>query len=197
MDKSPQDGASEIRDGSGIFMIRQFLRDPRIASVKSTSPYFVRRLCGRLDLRGRRVVVEFGPGLGCFSRALLKRLSPDSVLVLIESNREFASALREVREPRLRVVCESAVNVKAVLHRLGLPRADAILSGIPFSHYPEAPKMRLLGDVRDVLGEDGVFLAYQASARLEKDLKRVFTRVRVQRDFCHIPPLVVLEARCA
>jgi phospholipid N-methyltransferase len=187
------------RDGQprGIFMFRQFFRDRRVASVKATSPYLVRRLCRRLDLSGPRVVVELGPGLGCFTRALLERLSPDSTLLLIETNPDFADLLRRIREPRLHVTCGSADHVKEVLRRAGLSRADVVISGIPFSHFSEARRMSLLGDVRAVLTRGGVFLAYQSSARLRKDLKRVFPRVRVEREVFHIPPLVVLEARAA
>lgn len=180
---------------SRIFLFRQFLKDRRIASVKSTSTYLVRRICGRMDLSGPRVVVEYGPGRGCFTKALLDRLSPDSRLVLIETNPEFVALLRRVRDPRLRVASGSAEGVKNVLGRLGLRRADYVLSGIPFSHYPESRKLRLLEDTRAVLGDDGVFLAYQSSAHLKKYLKRVFPTVKVERELFHIPPLVVLEAR--
>jgi phospholipid N-methyltransferase len=184
-------------DSPGLFMFRQFFRDPRIAQVKSTSPYLVRRICTRLDLGRRRVVVELGPGSGCFSRELLERLSPDSTLLLIETNPGFAGDLGRIPEPRLRVVCGSAVHLKEFLHRSGQSRADVVLSGIPFSFYSEDAKMRLLEDIREVLAEGGVFLAYQSSAHLEKYLKRVFPRVRVERQVFHIPPLVVLEARAA
>lgn len=179
---------------SGLFMFRQFLRDPRIASVKSTSPYLVRRICRRLDLARARVVVEFGPGLGCFTRALLERLSPGAVLVLIESNPEFARRLHRFREPRVRIVRGSAEQVAEILRALGLPKADVVLSGIPFSLFSEPRTLRLLEDVQEVLADGGTFVAYQSSARLEKCLKRVFGRVRVEREVFHIPPLVVLEA---
>lgn len=175
-------------------MIRQFLRDRRIASVKATSPYLVRRICNRIDFSRPLVVVEYGPGLGCFTKELLERLSPDSRLILFETNPEFARRLRKVRDPRLRVASGSAESAREVLEREGLDGADVVLSGIPFSMFPELPKMKLLRDTRAILGDDGIFLAYQASAHLEKYLKQVFPRVRVERELFHIPPLVVLEA---
>jgi phospholipid N-methyltransferase len=197
MEGSDPDGPPQSAPDDGLFMFRQFFRDPRIAAVKSTSPYLVRRICRRLNLGERRVVVELGPGMGCFSRELLDRLSPDAALLLIETNPDFADALGRIREPRLRVVCGSAVHLKEILRRSGQSQADVVLSGIPFSYYSEDAKMRLLGDIREVLADGGIFLAYQSSAHLEKYLKRVFPRVRVERQVFHIPPLVVLEARAA
>jgi phospholipid N-methyltransferase len=183
--------------GSGIFMVRQFLRDWRIASLKSTSPYLVNRICDRLDLSGDRVVVEYGPGLGCFTRALLERLSPGSTLVAIETHDEFVRRLSQVRDSRLKIAPRSAEGVKEILGRAGVPAADVVLSGIPFSLIPEGPKLRILEDTRAVLGKGGVFVAYQSSAHLERYLKQVFRRVRVDWEFCHIPPLAVLDARAA
>jgi phospholipid N-methyltransferase len=181
----------------GLFMFREFLRDRRIASVKTTSPYLVHRICRRLNLSGRRVVVEFGPGPGCITRVLLDLLSADSMLILIETNPEFVKRLRRVRDPRLHVVSGSAVDVKSILRNIGVPRVDAVVSGIPFSFFDEAPKMKLLTETRSVLADDGVFLAYQSSASLEKPLRRIFPRVRVERQLFHIPPLAILEARAA
>jgi phospholipid N-methyltransferase len=183
--------------GAGIFMVRQFLRDRRIASVKATSPYLVQRICDRLDLSGDRVVVEFGPGLGCFTRVLLERLTPGSALFAIETHPEFVRRLRQVRDPRLRVARASAEGVKEILRRAEVPRADIVLSGIPFSMIPESVKLRILEDTRDVLARGGVFVAYQSSAHLEKYLRRVFRRVRVSWELFHIPPMVVLHARAA
>jgi len=180
-----------------VFMFRRFFRDHGIASVKATSTYLVRRICRRIDPTRPRVIVELGPGPGCFTRALLERLSPDSILVLIEANSEFAADLRKLRDPRLRVIQGNAQNLREILARDGIPEVDLVLSGIPFSFYPDVANLKLLKDIRSVLGPDGVFVAYQATARLEKPLKRVFLRVRVEWELFHIPPLVVFEARAA
>ena len=44
------------------FFLREFLRDPGIASIKATSPFMVRRILDRMDLAGRRLVVEYYEG---------------------------------------------------------------------------------------------------------------------------------------
>jgi phospholipid N-methyltransferase len=174
------------------FFLREFLRDPGIASIKATSPFMVRRILDRMDLRGRRVVVEYGPGTGPFTWALLDRLSPDSRLVLIESNAEFARAFDRLRDPRVRLCHAGAEDVGRLL---GPARADYVLSGIPFSHFDGPLTSRILEDTRGILTADGTFIAYQSSARLRPHLERVFGSVRVTMEPFHIPPLVVLEAR--
>lgn len=174
------------------FFLREFLRDPNIASVKETSPFLIRRVLDRLNLRGPRVVVEYGPGTGPFTRALLDRLSPESRLVLIESNPEFCAHLDRYRDGRVRLHQAGAQDVLEILDGL---RADVILSGIPFSRIEERRKSLILRDTRRALAPGGVFVAYQASARLRGPLEEVFSSVRVTPEPFHIPPLFVLEAR--
>jgi phospholipid N-methyltransferase len=174
------------------FFLREFLRDPAIASIKATSPFMVRRILDRMDLAGRRVIVEYGPGTGPFTRALLDRLSPDSRLVLIESNPEFAGILHRLGDPRVRLFQAGAQEVARLL---GPGRADYVLSGIPFSHFDDVLRSRILEDTRAILAPGGAFLAYQSSARLRGPLERVFSSVRVTLEPFHIPPLVVFEAR--
>lgn len=166
-----------------------------IASVKETSPFMVRRICDRMDLARRRVVVEYGPGTGPFTRALLDRLSPDSRLILVEKNPAFCAALQRRRDPRLRVFHAGAEEVLDVLRASGVSRADYILSGIPFSRIAPPARMRILDDTRRALGGQGVFLAYQSSAHLRRTLEAVFSSVRVRMEPFHIPPMVVFEAR--
>ncbi|HYF01716.1 MAG TPA: rRNA adenine N-6-methyltransferase family protein [Planctomycetota bacterium] len=176
--------------------IREFLRDREIASVKATSAYVVRRVCNRMDLSRRRVVVEYGPGTGPFTSAILERMTPDSILVLVESNPDFADILREIPDRRVRVFRERAQRVSDLLRREGIERADYVLSGIPFSHLDDHGRLALLRDTRRVLRDDGRFIAYQSSGRLRRALSEVFPHVRVKVEPFHIPPIFILEAAC-
>jgi phospholipid N-methyltransferase len=178
-----------------LFLLREFLRDYRIASVKSTSAYLVRRICNRIDFSRPRVVVEYGPGTGPFTRMLLERLPPGSRLILIERNPDFVRLLRKLRDPRAAVFWDSAENVRAVLREAGVERADYVLSGIPFSLYREADKRAILRDTRAVLDEHGAFIVYQSSGHLKRYLDEVFRRVSLTVEPFHIPPLFVMEAR--
>ena len=178
--------------------LREFLRDREIASVQSTSAYVVRRVCNRMDLSRRRVVVEYGPGTGPFSRAILDRLTPDSLLVLVESNAELAGELEDgLRDRRVRLFRERAQRIPGLLRAAGVDRADYVLSGIPFSHLDEEARLALLRDTRRVLRDDGLFLAYQSSGQLRRTLAEVFPRVRVTLEPFHIPPIFILEAACS
>jgi phospholipid N-methyltransferase len=137
------------------------------------------------------VLVEYGPGVGTFTREILARMRPDAVLVVLETNPDFVRFLREtVRDPRLRLVHGSAADVEAALAREGHAAADYAISGIPFSTLPPAVREAVLMATRRILGTTGVFLVYQFSPKVQTHLQRFFQRV--QRSF---EPLNVLPAQ--
>ena len=79
-----------------------------------------------------------------------------------------------ISDPRLHVVAGSAADVDTMLRRLGLTRADYIISGIPFSTIPPVERERILRKTVAALEPGGAFLLYQFSKRSMEDLKRVF-----------------------
>lgn len=171
---------------------RNFIRYPRmLGSIIPSSSFLIQRLLRQADWTRARVVVEYGPGVGTFTREILRRLGPDAVLVVLETNEEFVAYLeRSIRDPRLHVVHASAADVEQVLEARGLGRADYVVAGIPFSMLPDAQRQRILQATRDVLQPEGALLVYQFSPRVLPHLERVFSEVR--RGF---EPLNVLPAR--
>lgn len=177
--------------------IKNFIKDRNVASVTPSSPFLVRRVCRRMDFGGtRRVVVEYGPGTGVFSRRIVKMMGPDDRLLLIETNRNFVEALRPLaRDPRVEVFHEKAQHVKEVLQRAGEPDgADYILSGIPFSFFDDAERHALIRTTRQALKPGGKFLVYQHYNHMEKPLRQHFGRVEKDFELLNLPPIHIQSA---
>ncbi len=171
-----------------------FLKDKNVASVTPTSSFGIRRVCRKIDFSKRNVIVEYGPGTGAFTRYLLKNMSPDSKLILIETNRHFVSILKTIADPRLYVFNDSAENIKSILKECGEQSADYILSGIPFSLLSEEVKTQILRNTRDVLSEEGTFLVYQCLNHISKYLKQYFNYVNFEIELRNLPPLFIFVA---
>jgi phospholipid N-methyltransferase len=171
---------------------RNFFKHPRmLGSIIPSSPFLVRRLLEQVDWQHARVVVEYGPGVGTITREILRRLHPEATLVVLETNEDFVDFLeRSLPDPRLQVVKGSAETIQAELTRLGLPAADYVLAGIPFSTMPADCRERILEDSLDALSPQGSMLIYQFSSRVLSDLRRVFPNVE-----CDFEPLNILPAR--
>jgi phospholipid N-methyltransferase len=189
----PNNNVTRSRTRSGDFLLfaRNFFRHPRmLGSLVPSSRFLIRQLLRPIDWAAARVIVEYGPGVGVITDEILKRMRPDAVLVAIEMNPEFVEFLRaSLPDPRLHVVQASAESVDEILRNLGHPKANYIISGIPFSTIDRRLRERILRRTSAVIAPGGAFLVYQFSTRVLPDLQRIFLYVRRQFE-----PLNVLPA---
>jgi phospholipid N-methyltransferase len=169
--------------GKALLFARNFFRHPRmLGSLVPSSPFLIKRVLRRVDWSTARVIVEYGAGVGTFTAEILRRMRPDAILVVFETNDEFVQYLREsLRDPRLHIVHGSADQVGDVLKRLGRGPADYVISGIPFSHIPEDAREAILRSTREALRPRGALIVYQFTRRILPSLERVFGPV--SRDF--------------
>jgi phospholipid N-methyltransferase len=173
-----------------LLFARNFLKHPRmLGSVVPSSRYLIEHLFASIDFDRARVIVEYGPGVGPITAALLRRMRPDAHLVALEVNAELAAYLRTaIPDQRLHVVHASAERAGAVLERLGRSHADYVVSGIPFSTMPASERRRVVRATRAVLHPGGTFLVYQFSRAVLPDLRATFTEVREDFEPRNIPP---------
>jgi phospholipid N-methyltransferase len=169
---------------------RNFFKHPRmLGSIIPSSSFLVRRLLEPIDWERARVIVEYGPGVGTITREILSRLRPDATLVVIETNDDFVDFLnRSMSDPRLKVIAGSAETIEAELERLGLPAADYVVAGLPFSTMPADCRERILLGSREALAPEGSMLIYQFSPKVSSDLRQTFTRVESAFEPINIPP---------
>ena len=182
---------SRTRTGDALLFARNFFRHPRmLGSIVPSSRFLIKQLLQPIDWNQARVIVEYGPGVGCITAEVLRRMRSDAVLIAIETNPDFVTHLRAtLPDERLKVVEASAEAVGEILERFGHGKANYIISGIPFSTIPAEMRERILRNTSEALAPAGTFLVFQFSTRVLEDLQRVFRYVR--RKF---EPLNVLPA---
>jgi phospholipid N-methyltransferase len=169
---------------------RNFFRFPTmLGSVIPSSRFLVNDLLHQVSWEKARVIVEYGPGVGTITQEVLKRMRRDAVLVAIELNEEFVTFLREeINDPRLHAIHGSASEVRRVLANLGQPRADYIISGIPYSTMPDPVRREILQESRQLLQPEGALLVYQFTNTVLPYLKSSFGSVRQNFQFLNILP---------
>ncbi len=180
-------------DGDRAAFLLEFLRHPRqIGSVVPSSRWLERRLVRAADAAHARVIVELGPGTGGTTRALLAALRPDAHLLAIDLSPSFCERLIErVRDPRLTVQRGSAEHIEEYLRQRGLPHADAIVSGIPFSTMPPELADRIARAIEAALAPGGRFVAYQVRAHVARYASRYLGAPEHRWAWRNVPPLQV------
>ncbi|TBR20322.1 methyltransferase domain-containing protein [bacterium] len=171
------------------------LHEPAVASLTPSSRYLAERVVEAAAPRGAGLVVELGPGEGVITRRLLRALPPAGRLLSVELSADFMPALRRIRDPRLNAVHGDALDLLGHMARARLPRADAVVSGIPMSLLTPAGRRRVLGVVRRALKPGGRFVLYQLTPQLIPLLERGFRGVEVRFEWRNLPPLFVLSCR--
>ena len=137
------------------------------------------------SLEGASVIVEFGPGTGPITRALLESKPQNARLIAIERNEEFVTMLRE-RHPDLDVAHGCVQELPRILAARGETAADRIVSGLPWAAFDESLQQDIMKAAHDSLADDGVFVTFaylQGFAlppawRFRKLLREMFSDVR-------------------
>ena len=182
-----------------VIFLKRFLQRPfQVASIIPSSRALIRRVADRIDFTRPRVIVEFGPGEGCHTREIVRRMHTDSDLLLFELDPELADHLREqFREnPRVTVLNADAANLRDELTKRGHAHCDYVVSGIPFSILEPAKKRELLEHTHASLAPSAhaAFIIYQVTNEL-RDRGHCRHFARVESEYClqNIPPMFVTK----
>ncbi|MCE9608617.1 MAG: methyltransferase domain-containing protein [Chthoniobacter sp.] len=181
---------------SAIFLKRFLQRPFQVASIIPSSRTLIRRVADKMDLSQPRVIVEYGPGEGCHTREIVRRMHPDSHLILFELDPELAQHLEEQFRPDRRVTVLNAdcATLAAELAQRGHTHCDYIVSGIPFSILEPAKKRELLRHTYDSLApeDSAAFIIYQVTNELVGHCRHF---PRVESEYClqNLPPMFVTK----
>ena len=173
---------------------RSFLSSPRqVGAVLPTSRRTARSMLDLAPIATARCVVELGAGTGPITREILPRLGAEGRLLAFEIDPELARGLAaELPDPRLRVVADSAANLRAHLEGT---RPEVIVSALPFTSLPAPMRREILTEARAALDDAGVTIVLQYSTYMERELRRVFDRVERRLSLLNVPPAVIYACR--
>ncbi len=156
------------------------LRHPlAVGGPFASSGRLVRRTLDQVPWSRCRVLVEYGPGTGRLTAAMLGRMRPDARLLGIEINAGFVRYLRSaLPDERLHVRHGSAAEVRSILAEVDLPAVDCVIAGLPFSTVGREQRQAILTETYAALRPGGSLLIYQVSTSVLPHLQRLFGNVR-------------------
>jgi phospholipid N-methyltransferase len=180
---------------SAALFFKRFLQRPlQVASIVPSSKVLIHRVAGKFDFSKPRIIAEFGPGEGCTTREFVRRMHPDSTLLLFELDAELANLLRHHfrDDKRIHVLNTDAANLPHELAALGIRHCDYVVSGIPFSTMEIGKKRELLRCIHESLAPnpDSAFIIYQVTNELRGHAK-LFTRVESEYCIQNFPPYFI------
>ncbi len=157
-----------------------------VAMLAPTSKYVIRKIIKEFN-PGTKIVIEYGPGNGVITKEILKVLPPDGRLIVVEINSEFVEYLKMINDPRLEIIEGDVLEAS-----LSFPKADAIISGIPFSFFPLEKREEIVRRTALALDEEGVFIAYQYSKSFLKVLRNFFGDTKWTIEVRNLPTVMFI-----
>jgi phospholipid N-methyltransferase len=131
-----------LRDSVTFF--REFTRNPtKVGAIAPSSPGLVAAMVDGFDWATVRNVVEFGPGTGVFTEAILQRLHPEASFFAVERSPEMVQLARR-RCPTATIFEDSAANLDRLCDRVEMNQVDAVLCGLPWASFPASLQQEII-----------------------------------------------------
>ena len=182
----------------------KFLQHPlQVGACCPSSPALCREITSAIGIEKAALVAELGPGTGVITEEICRKLSPGGKLAVVELDEHLAAAL-ERNFNNITVFRGCASQLDTMLTSRALPRADIVISGLPFAIFPEELQDKILDGVLKSLAPGGTFATFAylqgvilpAGARFRKKLDRVFSEVTTsQIVWNNMPPAFVYRCR--
>lgn len=177
----------------------QYMRNIRtVGAVAPSSHYLAQKMIEPIDFSTAKLIVQFGPGTGSFTDALLKERRENMSLVLIEFNTAFYETLlhKYGQEKGVYIYNGTAEDVDGILRQFGLAaKVDYIVSGLPFASLPVKQSQAILQRAQAVLRPEGKFITFQYTLLKKGFLAAYFDEITVTREWRNVPPAYVLACR--
>ena len=173
-----------------MMFLKGFFKHPvMVGAVASSSQRLVRHMLEPVDWDNCKLFVEYGPGVGTFTRPILECLGPDAKLIVVDTNPDFIRYLKHtIDDPRFSAVLGSAADVTQIVRDHGFEHADFIASGIPFSTLPAGVGDEIARATHEVLRPGGAFLVYQYNPKVRNFLTPHWNHIDHMVEWWNIPP---------
>jgi phosphatidylethanolamine/phosphatidyl-N-methylethanolamine N-methyltransferase len=191
--------------GRGVFL-REFFRSPRVLGTCFTSSRaLAAKMVDGLDLARAKAVIEYGPGTGAVTGAILEHIPDGCRFLAVERNPSLARVFR-ARFPGVTLFEEDAAGVRALCARAGVRTGavDCIVSGLPWLAFAPGVQRTILRETVAALRPGGGFTTVTYSAGhlhprarpFRRLLQFVFSEVTVSKPvWLNLPPASVYLCR--
>lgn len=193
----------ETRQGLFPFLGVAVRRPNVIGAIAPSSASLATRLAAIVPDDGAPSVIELGAGSGVVSDAIAARLPHGGQHIAVEVDPTMVDLLHRTR-PSLRVVHGDATELGALLTPHGVRSADVVVSGLPWSLFEPGEQEAILGEVVDLLADDGVFTTFvysyatvlSSARRFRRLLRARFDEVLITRTvWRNLPPALTYVCR--
>jgi len=177
-----------------LLFFRKFIHNPKyVGSVVPSSRFLANRMVAAAHWEQAEHIAEIGSGTGAITRAIARRVRPDSKVILFEKEQEMRERL-QADFPRF-IQEHNALRLVSELKKHHIPEVDYIFSGLPFYNFSPVMRLQLLEQCKQALKPGGKLIAFQYSLQMRKMLSEHFEIESISLVPLNFPPAFVYVCR--
>jgi len=183
-----------------VVFVGKFIRFPRqIGAITPSSPFLAKEIVRLAQVHQSKIIVEFGPGTGTFTKEIIARMPVDARLLAVEADANLALLLRKKFQQTI-IAAGSAQKIGRIMKAYRLGAADCIVSGLPWAGFDPHLQDAILKEAKAVLKPGGKFtsfgyihaLALPGAKRFREQLHHIFGTVQVSKVIWkNVPPALI------
>lgn len=173
-----------------LLFLYKFLRSPKsVGSITPSSRFLTRAMMQTIDWSRVRTIAELGAGTGVFTRYIAEHRHPDCDVYVFEKDTNMRRRLEHLY-PSFHFY-ESASSITSVAEAHSTQGFDCIVSGLPFANFPQDLRDDIMKSVEDSLAPGGLFIAFQYSTQMRRQLDKRLERRSIRFVPLNLPPAFV------
>lgn len=179
------------------FLIEYFKSPRTVGAVAPSSERLAEKMVKDIDFENAKCIVEYGPGTGVITDKLVEGKRRDTMLLLLEYNKEFCKQLEERYNgyDNIILINDSAENIDKYLQHYNINKVDYVVSGLPFASLPKNVSNKILRKTRSILKKDGMFITFQYTLLKKEFIAGYFKKIDLERVVLNVPPAYVLKCQ--
>ncbi|MFD1175141.1 class I SAM-dependent methyltransferase [Paenibacillus puldeungensis] len=176
-----------------VFLYK-FLRSPKqVGSITPSSRDLAMAMLEPIEWQRTYAIAELGVGTGAITRFIPSAARPETKVILFEKDAYLRRRL-SARYPDYACYADCLL-LEDSLEQEGIEQLDCMISGLPFFNFHQKVRDQLIEQIVASLKEDGLFIAFQYSQQMKRQLMEHFEIEAIRFVPLNIPPAFVYICR--
>ncbi|NOU94166.1 methyltransferase [Paenibacillus sp. LMG 31456] len=177
-----------------MIFLYKFIRTPKtIGSVTPSSRFLAKKMVEAISWQDTCSVAELGAGTGVITQAINNAAVKGTRVLLFEKDSHLKEQLAQ-QYPEYSTYTEARA-LSSSVQQHGLEHLDCVISGLPFANFPQQLRDEIMEQVVASLKPNGLFIAFQYTLQMKKQLSRHFDIQTIQFVLLNVPPAFVYVCR--
>lgn len=178
--------------------VLEYIKNPKsVGAIAPSSKFLADKMVNAINFEKAKCIVEYGPGTGVFTEKILARAKKETIVLLVEINKEFYDILKRIyaHNKNVIIVNDSAENIDMILKEYSIETVDYIVSGLPFASLPKDISRCILEKTSKIISGNSVFITFQYSLYKLSFFRKYFDKINYKKVMINLPPAYVLNCK--